>query len=231
MSRNLILSGGIFHDFEATSRALETLLVPLGIRSTIREDVEEALGELAEGGYDMLTVNALRWRMDGEKYAPWREQWALSLSAASRRAIDDFVREGGAMLGLHAASICFGDWPDWRDLLGGAWRWDESYHPPPAPVSVRPTAAGAALGLQPFEVTDERYSDLDLREDIETLLVAEDEAGREQPLVWRQRVGAGRVACDLLGHDPESLAVPAHAEALRGLVAWVLKRPASEAAA
>ena len=231
MYQNLIISGGLFHDFEATSTALATLLAPLGIRSTISEDPEAALAALGDGGYAMLTVNALRWPMDGEKYAPWREEWALSLSEKSRRALSGFVHEGGGLLGLHAASICFGDWPGWRDLLGGMWRWDKSYHPPPGPVAVQPTAAGRALGLQPFQVTDERYSDLDLAEGIETLLVAQDERGEEQPMVWRQQFGAGRVACDLLGHDPESLNVPAHAEMLRNLAAWVLKRPASEAAA
>ncbi|MEM1187864.1 MAG: ThuA domain-containing protein [Pseudomonadota bacterium] len=231
MPSNLIISGGIFHDFEATSRTLAAILAPLGISSTIREEPEAALGELGDGRYDMLTINALRWPMEGEKYAPWREEWALSLSAASCRTLVDFVHEGGGLLGLHTASICFGDWPGWRDLLGGAWRWNTSYHPPPGPLTVRPTTAGSASGLQPFEVIDERYSDLDLVEGIQTLLVAEDDAGREQPLVWRQRVGAGRVVCDLLGHEPGSLTVPGHAAALRNLVAWMLKQPTSEAAA
>lgn len=231
MDRNLIISGGIFHDFAGTSRALASLLEPLGVESVISDDPEAALAELATGGWRMVTVNALRWPMTGEKYDPWRDDWAFSLSAAGREAFLAFVEQGGGLLGLHTAAICFSDWDGWGALLGGAWCWGQSWHPPVAEVAVRPTATGAAAGLAPFTVSDERYSELSFAEGIETLLVADDEAGTPQPLAWRHRVGAGRVACDLLGHDPDSLTEPAHAHALRSLAGWVLGRPAAVVAA
>lgn len=228
MHRNLIISGGIFHDFAGTSRGLAALLAPLGIASTICEDPEAALADLPRGGWRMVTVNALRWPMAGEKYDPWRDEWAFSLSGAGREALTSFVENGGSLLGLHTAPICFGDWDGWGDLLGGAWRWGQSWHPAVAELAVRPTAAGAAAGLEAFTVSDERYTALAIAEGVEILLVADDEDGTPQPLAWRQRVGAGRVACDLLGHDPGSLAVPGHAYALRSLARWALGRPAVE---
>jgi type 1 glutamine amidotransferase len=231
MDRNLIISGGIFHDFAGTSQTLASLIAPLGVESSISEDPEAAIADLAAGGWSMLTVNALRWPMEGEKYDPWRDEWAFSLSAAGRAALTDFVADGGGLLGLHTAAICFGDWDGWRGLLGGAWRWGQSWHPAPSELAVRPTAAGAAAGLDAFAVTDERYSALSFTDGVETLLFADDEEGVPQPLAWRHCVGAGRVACDLLGHDSKSLAVPGHALALRSLVGWVLGRPASEVAA
>ena len=228
MDRNLIISGGIFHDFTGTSRKLASLLAPLGVESIISDDPEAGLADLAAGGWGMVTVNALRWPMAGEKYDPWRDDWAFSLSAAGREALSAFVEQGGGLLGLHTAAICFSDWHGWGSLLGGAWRWGHSWHPAVAEVAVQPTAAGAAAGFAPFTVVDERYSDLALTDNIEILLVADDEAGSPQPLAWRHRVGTGRVACDLLGHDPVSLAEPAHACALRSLAGWVLGRPVAE---
>ncbi|KGE03921.1 ThuA domain-containing protein [Pseudohaliea rubra] len=231
MDRNLIISGGISHDFADTSRAIAALLAPLGIQSIISDDPEAALSQLDAGSFAMVTVNALRWPMEGEKYDHWRDEWAFSLSPAGRTALTGFVEGGGGLLGLHTAAICFGDWAGWCQLLGGAWRWGQSWHPPLAPVSARPTVGGAAEGLEAFTVVDERYSALALADGIETLLVADDEEGRPQPLAWRHCVGAGRAACDLLGHDAASLAVPGHARTVRSLALWVLGRTVEEVAA
>ena len=67
---HLILAGGIFHDFAATSAALGTILAPLGIQSRIEWDLEAGLVSLAESPVDLLTINALRWEMIGDKYDP-----------------------------------------------------------------------------------------------------------------------------------------------------------------
>jgi type 1 glutamine amidotransferase len=43
-------------------------------------------------------------------------------------------------------------------------------------------------------------------------------------LVWIKQAG-GRVAYDALGHDVESLNVPAHATMIRRCAAWLLGEP------
>lgn len=230
MDRNLIISGGIFHDFEDSSRTLADLLSPLGIDSTISNEPETALADLANGSYDMLTLNALRWPMAGEKYDPWRDEWALSLSAAGRSTLTDFVNGGGGLLGIHTAAICFSEWDGWQDLIGGVWRWGKSFHPPQGDIRVTPTEAGLNAGLDAFPVNDERYSQLDLKPGLETLLVAEDEDGIEQPLVWRHTVNRGRAACDVLGHDSRALRQPMHTQTLQTLASWILRRPEAEVA-
>ena len=109
MRRNLIIHGGIYHPFAESAAALADALAECGIASDATEDVEGGLARLAAGGYDLLTVHALRWRMlDHEKYAPFRAQYAMTLSAAGRAAIQGFVAAGGAVLALHTAAICFG---------------------------------------------------------------------------------------------------------------------------
>ena len=67
--RNLILTGGIFHPFNESSRALQKILMKEGIESEITEDIESCLKNVDEGDYNLLTVYALRWSMkNGSKY-------------------------------------------------------------------------------------------------------------------------------------------------------------------
>ncbi len=127
--QNLILVGGIFHDFHATAEALATVLAPMGIESRIEADLDAGIASLADNPVDLLTINALRWEMIGEKYDPYRETEAYSPPIKTRMAIEAHLHAGGALLGLHTASICFSDWPEWGSLLGGRWVWGTSWHP------------------------------------------------------------------------------------------------------
>lgn len=220
---NLILVGGIFHDFEASAQALAEILRPLGIESRIESDLEAGLASLAEAPVDLLTLNALRWEMIGEKYDPYREREAYSPSQAARTAFNKHLQGGGALLGLHTASICFSDWPEWRTLLGGHWVWGTSWHPPPEPVEVTPTAEGSLGHLPAFEVHDELYTSLALAPTAKVLASAKSAAmPTPQPIMWSQSVGAGRVIYDALGHDEASLHHPAHAELLQEAVGWAI---------
>ena len=223
MVRNLILSGGIFHEFHDTSAELWGLLAGHGVLSEVEEDIEAGLAMLAGGEFEMLTVNALRWQMQGEKYDPYREEWAMTLSSAGRAAIENHMTAGGALLGLHTASICFSDWPGWGEILGGAWQWGRSWHPPPSALSVVPSDHSLVAGVAAFSVEDEVYTDLELQADIEPLWYSLDTPEHpSQPLLWLHEWKGGRVVYDALGHDAASLREPGHAEALGRAVDWML---------
>ena len=226
-TRNVLLSGGIFHPFEKTSTELAALLAPLGVESEIVEHPEEAAAALDGAG--LFTVNALRWRMHGEKYDPYRAGWACSLSEAGRARIAEFVAGGGGLLGVHTASICFDDWPAWGELLGGAWVWGSSHHPPPQAFTVHPTHARHPItrDLDAFEIEDEVYCDLRLEPDVVPLL-ASDAASGSQPLLWARQVGRGRVVYGALGHDERSFANASHRRLLRRAALWVLGRADAE---
>ena len=211
--RNLIITGGISHPFPDASAALAEILAEQGFRSEITDDVEAGLGELARGGFDLLTVYALRWSMtQHEKYAPHREKWSFSLSHAARATIRDHLARGGGMLGMHTAAICFDDWPEWKDLLGGAWVWGRSSHPPFGPVEIRLDASAHPLlvGLGGFELRDEIYGDMDLVPGLTPLAHGRARGGDWHPVLWEHRVGAGQVVYDALGHDVASLTHPIH---------------------
>ena len=221
--RNLILVGGIFHDFHASAEALADVLEPLGIESRIEADIDAGLASLAEEPVDLLTVNALRWEMIGEKYDPYRETEAYSPPTQARAAFEKHLQSGGALLGLHTASICFSDWPQWGSLLGGRWVWGTSWHPQPEAVSVVPAKDAALAHLPAFEVHDELYTDLLLEPGAQVLAYAHSLAmPKPQPVAWSHTVGPGRVIYDALGHDSESLCHPVHAQLLRESVEWAL---------
>jgi type 1 glutamine amidotransferase len=223
---NLVLTGGSGHDFEASTSALVDILDASGIASTVVEDPDLALAALADQpeAWDLVTVNALRWQMGLPRYAHLRDQWEFTLADEQAAALAHHVRSGGGLLACHTAAICFDAEPRWRDLLGGAWDWERSSHPPPGPVLVTPTPAAhdhpLTEGIGAFTVDDEVYGFLDLEPDIVPLLTSPHD-GVDHPVLWARHVGQGKVVTDLLGHDAESVNHPDHAEILRRAGFWL----------
>ena len=232
MTRNLLLSGGTGHPFEQTSALLADVIGAAGIESDVQDDLVAGIGRLERpGAYAMVTVNALRWRMLAERYAPLRPANALSLPEASRALLQAFVGGGGSLLAVHTACICFDDWPGWGDIVGAAWDWDRSCHPPlgPVHVTVRGGAHPLVDGVTDFDTVDEAYGFLDERDDVEPLATAA-HGGRDHPLLWARRYGRGRVVYSGLGHDERSYRHPSYRRILAQAVAWLAPGGAPPAA-
>jgi len=156
----------------------------------------------------------------------------LSLSGNAREAIVAHVRGGGGLLGVHTASICFDDWPEWRSILGGTWVWGHSGHPPPGAVDVHVIEPDHPLvqGIDDFTLSDEVYGDLALEQDVLPLLQAT-AVGADcgtHPTLWERTVGRGRVVYDALGHDAASIEHPVHARILARCALWALRAPEAE---
>jgi type 1 glutamine amidotransferase len=241
VSRVLVVTGGPgpdhAHDFcdpvTGTGPALVRLCIAAGHEAELTDDVESGFRRLADEPFDVVLVNALRWRMEAPQYERWRAEFAVSLSETARRAVVEFVERGGGLVGNHTASICFDDWPGWADLLGGGWVWGRSSHPRPAPVEVHVTAEHPVVAGLPtvFTLVDEVYGDQELCPGTEVLAIArrtpEDDP---QPMVWVATRGQGRVVYDALGHDVASLTDPVHAQLLTQCVAWAARQPAGASA-
>ena len=229
MTRVLLLTGGSphAHDFTTICASLDTVLSAAGHDVVRVGHPDQAADLLRDSQYDVLVVHGLWWRMLDEVYEPWRE-FAYSTPAPTREAIDTFVRSGGGLLALHTAPICFDDWPGWGDIVGGSWRWGTSSHPPVGPVSARiasdhPVVAGLSSTI---ELVDEVYGDLDVRDGIEILAVAQRTDGDvDQPVVWTYRCGDGLVVFDGFGHDDTSIADADHARLIRQAIDWVASPP------
>jgi hypothetical protein len=224
----LLLTGGSphAHDFDAIGDALDDALAEGG-HDVIRVGHPDAAADMLAGGdIDVLVVHGLWWRMLDDVYEPWRE-FAYSTPLSTRATFDGFVRGGGGLVALHTAPICFDDWPGWGDVVGGAWRWGVSSHPPLGPVSGRiitdhPVVDGLSATI---ELVDEVYGDLDVRDGVEPLAVARrNELDAEQPVVWTYRCGDGRVVFDGFGHDPASIAHVDNRTMILQAVDWVAPR-------
>jgi uncharacterized protein len=227
--RAVVLSGGLTHDFPATTSCLAGLLADAGLDVEVHSGtagVDAALRALP--GAALLVVNALRWTMTGpatpERYRDQAAREGVSPAPAAREALARHLAAGGGVLGMHTASICFDDWPGWGEALGGAWVWGGSSHPPLGPrVEVSVAAAHPITeGIGGFGLVDEVYADLALQPDIEPLLTAPTPgtAGPARPLLWAREHGGGRVVYDALGHHPPSYEVPEHREIVRRAIAW-----------
>ncbi|MFM8354889.1 MAG: ThuA domain-containing protein [Gammaproteobacteria bacterium] len=223
MPTNLIIHGGIYHPFAETSAVLADALADVGIDSTLTRDVEGGLATLAD--YDLLTVNALRWRMlDHPKYEPFRAEFAMTLSAAGRRAIEAHVARGGGVLALHTACICFGEWAGWGEILGAHWDWGRSFHPPLQAVAVQVIQPDHALcqGIGDFTVEDEIFHHLAPTTALTPLLAARATTdSAPEPLFWARQHGTARVVYDALGHTLASLTHPSHRRLLQRSARWL----------
>jgi uncharacterized protein len=220
--RALILSGGVGHPFEATSARLGELVAEAGCDVMVAE-LEDGLDRLVEERFDLLAVNALRWRMTADRYAHLRDEWAFSLPEAGRAAIRSHVGRGASLLAVHTAAICFDDWPEWGQIVGGAWNWDRSSHPPlgEAAVTVAADAHPIVAGVDDFTLFDEVYGFLDEQPDVVPLMTSP-HGGRDHPLLWARAVDGARVVYDALGHDERSYEHPSHRLILRRAVLWTL---------
>ena len=226
--KNLILTGGIFHPFEKSSEAIYKLFLKEGIDSEIFENIEDGLNQLDSGKYDMLTFNTLRWSMqNGEKYEPYKNQWAITLSKFGQKSIWKFLENGGGILALHTAVICFDLWSEWGKILGAEWVWGQSYHPPYGKVFVKSGSNSHYINddLGNFEINDEVYSKLKIENDIVPLFYARSATQEEwNPVVWARKVSNGKVFFDALGHDAESFNHPKHSEIIIRAKNWITDR-------
>lgn len=210
VTRAVVLTGGpdYAHAFVETGPALASIVERTGREIVIVDDPDAVASFLGDPSVDVLVVNALRWRMLADRYEPWRDEWAYHTSPRTRSAIADFVRHGGGLVGNHTAPICFDDWPEWADVMGGGWVWDVSSHPPLGHVSATIVDPDHPVtrGVSPtFTLDDEVYGDLELH-DVNVLATARRTPDdRDQPVVWTHQFGSGRVAYVCFGHDVTSL--------------------------
>lgn len=222
--KNLILTGGWAHDFASSSLVLADVLAPIAT-STIVDDMDDAACQLDSGRFDVLTVYACWFTMTDARYNDeQRAQWARTTPGSFREAVAHHLGAGRGLCVLHTGLLCFTDWEEWPELVGGDWTWGRSWHPAPAPMRAdrRPGAVHHPVvdGMDRIEVFDERYCEIDARPDSNVLMSSNGPEG-EFPTVWVRDGGGGRRAYSSLGHDRVSLTEPTHARLVRRLLAWV----------
>ncbi len=129
----------------------------------------------------------------------------LAIDDETRQAFIDFVKDGGALIGLHSAANTFDRWPRFQRLLGAGFE----RHPPAqvGRLEVANRRHPSTRGLpRAFRIRDEFYEfKTSPRRRARVLLRADPESiggetRRDLPLVWCRREGRGRVFYSGLGH-------------------------------
>lgn len=228
MSRVLVLAGGSphAHDFDTLGPALVEVIGAAGHDVEFASHPEIAAQRLRTESFDALALHGLWWRMLDPAYDAWRDDHAYETPHATRQALAGFVANGGGLVALHTAPVCFDDWPGWGDVLGASWQWGVSGHPPYGPVEARVVVDHPVVaGLGPtIALNDEIYGGLAMRK-VEVLATARRTPDDEdQPVVWTHAYGDGRVVFDGFGHNAKSIRHPANARVIQQAVAWVSER-------
>jgi hypothetical protein len=196
-ARVLIVTGSDVpaHDWRATTPATRKMLEESGDFTVLVSEEPAVLETKALRAYDVVVLN-------------YRNSPEEKLSEAARANLAAFVESGKGLVALHFAVSAWGDWPEFRKIIGRVWvgkrDGGSSGHGPRGPFKVRITSPDHAIsrGLGDFEADDELYSNLAGDAPIEVLAAAKsDFSGKEEPMAWTVRYGKGRVFVLPLGHD------------------------------
>ena len=142
--------------------------------------------------------------------------------------IRDYVRGGGALVGLHVASAAFRNDARFSELLGG--RFLRHTAGQFVPETVKPNHL-LVKNLPPLDSYDETYILKDLNPDI-TILQERVDGENRFPWTWVRNEGAGRVFYTASGHIPwdesidpyNSIIQPGFSDLVLRGTRWVTKR-------
>jgi type 1 glutamine amidotransferase len=140
-------------------------------------------------------------------------------------AFQAFVRSGGGVVGVHAASDSHYFWPWYGQMIGGYFE----RHPKGAPegrLSVVNSATKATNHMPAaFTRADEWYWITDFNPEVELLLTLDPSSIGEpdvnpKPISWRHEFDGGRVFYTAMGHTEESYSDPVFLQHVRGGIDW-----------
>lgn len=188
----LLILGGMFHDFDGFEAAMRPVLEEHGHAVYSTFDLDKLL-ELESGEFDvvMAYTSLSRHREGMPTDSP------ESLTPEQTNALIDWVRRGGALLGVHGATVMGRDNPPLEALIGGRFR----EHPPQFAFTVTPMSGPHPItaGVEAFAVKDELYvQDYDPSVHIHMVTV---DRGIAHPMVWSRTERRGRVAHVSIGHS------------------------------
>ena len=222
----LIITGDHGHDWKATTQSLKQILSPGGkiavdVTTTPAKDLTDA--NLAK--YDVLLLNY----KDTPGGAP-ETKWSDANKAAFLKAVHD----GKGLVVFHFASSAFTspNWVEFEKAIAGGWR-NQGFHGPKHEYTVKKTVAKHPIsdGLPAqFEHTiDELYQNSVMVPGNVVLATAYSDpnkpkgTGKDEPVIWVNTYGKGRVYVNALGHDVEAMSDPNFHAWLRRGVIWAAR--------
>jgi type 1 glutamine amidotransferase len=151
------------------------------------------------------------------------------LGEVAERALEKFVEEGGGIVGIHGASLTFGNSSVWLNLLGARF----TGHIPGTHtlnIVIADPKHPITSGVGDFSIVDEEYKHKFA--DVDRHVLAR---FRERPpqsdqkanmdIIWTREIGKGRVFYCALGHGKEAWQNPAWQKLIAQGIFWAAGRP------
>ncbi len=209
----LILLGGMWHDFDGFARVMKPVFEAEGYQVESTYDLD-ALKRLEQVGCDLL----LSYTCLSKHRQGYADAGPEKLTAAQVSGLRRWVRQGGALLGAHAATVIGDSNPRLGRLLGGVFL----SHPEPFAFTIYPLSGEHPItsGIPAFEVLDEFYiQEVDPAVTIHMVAVYQ---GTAYPMVWSRTAGRGRVACVAPGHFLQVWNNPTYQRLMLQTAGWLL---------
>jgi type 1 glutamine amidotransferase len=211
------------HKWKETSQALKEILekdgrIKVDITSTPSKDLTPE--NLAK--YNVLILNY--WNSPN---GPTETRW----SDANKEAFLKAVSDGKGLVSYHFGSAAFArpNWAEFEKAVAGGWR-TQGFHGPAHVFTVKKTDVkhpiSEGLPAQFEHPTDELYQNSMLTPESQVLATAYSDpakprgTGKDEPVIWVNRYGKGRVYENVLGHDTGAMADPNYQNWLRRGVIW-----------
>jgi hypothetical protein len=199
-------------------KALEILGRKTGaFEAVISDDPRLLLGDRLPR-FDALVMNNIHERdpflpEDFAKRSEEKKSAARKFDEAVKQSILEYVRSGKGIVGIHAATAAFQNWPEYGEMMGGyygghiyqevAIKLDDAKHP-----------VNACFEGKPWGINDEIYIFREpySREKLHILLSLDlgrmDDPGKrsdkDYAVSWVRQYGKGRVFYTTLGHAAET---------------------------
>lgn len=164
------------------------------------------------------------------KDAPKEAKATAAAAALPRRAaFQAWMENGGAFVGVHAASDTEYKWPWFGRMIGGYF----AGHPKIQPATLRPVVKDHPSTKHlpaEWKRRDEWYNFRNLQADNTVLILLDEKTyeggknGDNHPIAWCKDVGKGRMFYTAGGHTKESFSEPEFVQHLNGGVIWVLRK-------
>jgi type 1 glutamine amidotransferase len=219
----LIITGDHGHAWKDTTERLSEIL---GSGGKIKVDVTTApskdLTDENLSKYDVLLLNY----KDTPKGTP-ESRW----SDANKEAFLNAVLGGKGLVVFHHASSAFikPNWDEFEKAIAGGWR-SQGFHGPKHVFTVKKTQAKHPISDgMPSEFEhkiDELYQNSVMVPESIVLATAYSDpnkprgTGKDEPVIWVNSYGKGRVYENVLGHDIEAMSDPQFQEWMRRGVIW-----------
>ena len=200
MKKVLLVTDGIFHP---------TLLGRMALYHALKQ----------LNGFSFIRVSSLEnLPADMESFSAFVLHYhhkTISDSALGR--LEQFVKNGGGILAIHAATASFKETLPYFEILGGRFVG----HGAVEPFEVKRIRDDVFGSIDDFVVKDELYIH-ELKPGIEVHFTAQYE-GQAIPVVWTYRYGEGKLCYAVPGHTTGSMRNKTYQQVLKRGLTWVCK--------